>query len=335
MAIGVYTRYSRLGASSRLRTISAASGLPGAQLHHLWSDDALRYFYRTGRRDLGAMAAGWLRRFGRAFALEDKLLVEYELLPGFPAAWERFFLRRKSYILDFDDAVWSKSRQGKKFPRLISGAAGVVCANRKLAEYARQFNPRVALIPTPVECAKAPRNAEKYPEFTIAWIGTPVTWRTYMVPFLPVLEKLAETLDLTLLVISGQAPSRVGKLRIRYVPWSEETELAELSRAHVGIMPLGTDDFSQGKSAYKLIQYAACGLPAVASPVGENCVVLRDGETGFLAADPGAWCAALTRLAADPALRESLGAAARSAAACYDLGNFQAQYQDFCRTIWQ
>ena len=48
MAIGVYTRYSRLGASSRLRTISAAAGLPGAQLHCLWSDDALRYFYRTG-----------------------------------------------------------------------------------------------------------------------------------------------------------------------------------------------------------------------------------------------------------------------------------------------
>lgn len=337
MKIGVYPRYGRLGASSRLRTISASAVLPGARLHPLWSDGVLRQLYLDDHRSFGGAAWGMLRRLCRALALEKRLLIEYELFPGLPGWWEKLFLRGKSYILDFDDAVWAKYRSPRlrgKFDQLMSGAAGIVCANHFLADYARQFNPRVALIPTPVECGKAPEKIDKYPEFTIAWIGTPVTWRAHMESFLPGLEKLAEQLDFTLLVVSGKRPEVPEKIRLRYVAWREENELVELSRAHVGIMPLGEDEFSQGKSAYKLIQYAACGLPAVASPVGENRFVLRDGETGFWAQSMQEWQSALSRLAADSNLREKLGGAAKSCASSFDVSNFQRDYQKFCAAIW-
>ena len=56
--------------------------------------------------------------------------------------------------------------------------------------------------------------------------------------------------------------------------WSEETQHAALATADIGLMPLQDDPYSRGKCGYKLLQYAAAGLPAVASPVGTNATIL-------------------------------------------------------------
>ena len=57
----------------------------------------------------------------------------------------------------------------------------------------------------------------------------------------------------------------------------------------------------------------SCGKTVVGSTVAGNPLAIVDGETGFLTAegDPGALAAALAKLAADPALRQRMGAAAR------------------------
>ena len=57
----------------------------------------------------------------------------------------------------------------------------------------------------------------------------------------------------------------------------------------------------------------SCGKTVVGSMVAGNPLAIVDGETGFLTAegDPGALAAALAKLAADPALRQRMGAAAR------------------------
>jgi glycosyltransferase involved in cell wall biosynthesis len=79
----------------------------------------------------------------------------------------------------------------------------------------------------------------------------------------------------------------------------------------VGLMPLDDDPWARGKCAFKAIQYMALGIPAVASPVGANREVIRDGETGFLPADEREWVETLDRLLADPALARRIGAAGR------------------------
>jgi glycosyltransferase involved in cell wall biosynthesis len=57
----------------------------------------------------------------------------------------------------------------------------------------------------------------------------------------------------------------------------------------------------------------SCGKAVVGSTVAGNPLAIVDGETGFLTAegDPAALAAALAKLAADPALRQRMGAAAR------------------------
>jgi len=118
----------------------------------------------------------------------------------------------------------------------------------------------------------------------------------------------------TFRVVSDVGPRCAGP-GIEHVAWSPEVETASLDAFDVGIMPLSDDPFSRGKCAFKLLQYGAAGLPAVASPVGMNRDVIEHAVTGFLADTPEDWGEHLTHLAEDEPLRERLGRAARKAVA--------------------
>ena len=50
---------------------------------------------------------------------------------------------------------------------------------------------------------------------------------------------------------------------IRFIDWSEETEVASIQNFDIGIMPLEDSPWEKGKCAYKIIQYMACGLREV------------------------------------------------------------------------
>ena len=95
------------------------------------------------------------------------------------------------------------------------------------------------------------------------------------------------------------------------VPWTEDSEVATLSDFDVGIMPLIDGPFERGKCGYKLIQYMACGLPVVASPVAVNNEIVERGINGFLPSTPEEWEQALLKLLADPDLRRRMGASGR------------------------
>ncbi|MCU0887076.1 MAG: glycosyltransferase family 4 protein [Rubritepida sp.] len=74
-------------------------------------------------------------------------------------------------------------------------------------------------------------------------------------------------------------------------------------------------------SPLKVFEYMAAGRPIVAPDQPNIHEVLRDGETALLfdPATPGALWTAIGRLAADPALRARLGAAARAEVLARDL----------------
>jgi glycosyltransferase involved in cell wall biosynthesis len=76
-------------------------------------------------------------------------------------------------------------------------------------------------------------------------------------------------------------------------------------------MPLPDYPWAKGKCGYKLIQYMACGLPVVASPVGVNSVIVEHGKNGYLASTPEEWRQALGSLIEDPELRRRMGEAGR------------------------
>jgi glycosyltransferase involved in cell wall biosynthesis len=95
------------------------------------------------------------------------------------------------------------------------------------------------------------------------------------------------------------------------VEWSEETEVREVQEMDIGIMPLPNEPWTEGKSGYKLVQYMACGLPVVASPVGVNRAIVQEGVTGHLARSESEWRQALAHLIDSPEDRRRMGVAGR------------------------
>ena len=79
----------------------------------------------------------------------------------------------------------------------------------------------------------------------------------------------------------------------------------------IGIMPLDDTPWARGKCGYKLIQYMACGIPVIASPVGVNADIVEHGVNGFLANTQAEWREAIRALLGDADLRRQMGAAGR------------------------
>lgn len=339
--LGLYPRYTALGASSRYRFYLYLPALEQAGLHPFikpfFPNSYLRKLYQTKQKSRLLGALSLVKRLIDAYFIPARALIEYELLPQLPYRVEAFFLCNCRYVLNFDDNVWEKyvdnPKMADKYDYLIRGAAGVIVANDYLLAKASAFNGNVIKIPTVVDLdAYGQSTLPKFERFTVVWIGTPVTYQ-YVLDYADTFRAMAARVDFELLVIGGDASRPIDGVTMRFSAWSSETEAELLSRSHVGVMPLIDDAFSRGKSAFKLIQYAAAGIPSVASNVGENNLVIADGETGFLAAGTADWVEALVRLAADHDLYQKMSLAARQRSFEYSLQKYAPILIKFLKNI--
>lgn len=76
----------------------------------------------------------------------------------------------------------------------------------------------------------------------------------------------------------------------------------QLGTLDVGIAPLGDTPFNWAKSGLKPLEYAARGVPFVASPTPEYRLLVAQGA-GLLASSPGEWFSGLRDLMRDESLR--------------------------------
>lgn len=103
-------------------------------------------------------------------------------------------------------------------------------------------------------------------------------------------------------------PGYVGASYPAFVHW-----LVRQPAFDLGVAPLVETAFNSGKSPIKVLDYAALGIPALASRVPAYAGSLRDGIDCALADNQvDAWEQALLALAGDPRLRGSLLSAASS-----------------------
>ncbi len=333
MKVTLLSRYGRLGASTRLRSLQYLPYLEAAGIEvtvcPLFDDTYLERLYAGRGRSIVSVA----RRYGvRARDLRratgaDLLWVEKEVLPYLPNWVERALLPAGvPYVVDYDDAVFHNydlsSRAlvrrllGRKIQRVMSGAAAVICGNDYLGARAREAGARrVELIPTVVDADRyhfEPRSGNAEP--VIGWIGSPSTQR-YVEGLAPVLEDIGRKHGARLVLV-GARPDVVRSFKnlpVDIFPWSESTEAEQVARFDIGIMPLPDGPWERGKCGYKLIQYMACGKPTVASPVGLNVGISAGWSSGILADGPDQWYAALDRLLMDPDWRHILGQRGRQA----------------------
>jgi len=236
---------------------------------------------------------------------------------------EELLLKRKApYIVDIDDAIFHKydrhrsaivrNALGRKLDRLFAGAALVTAGSGYLEARAKAAGAKwVERVPTVVDLTSyrvVPRPAAD--RCTIGWIGSPST-QQYLDTIRPVVKQLVSTGRFRFVTVGASFAEPLFSGHEQW-PWSEDTEAKQVAEFDIGVMPLPDTPFERGKCAYKLIQYMACGIPVVASPVGANRDIVRHGENGFLAATLDEWKGALCRLADSPSLRHMMGAAGRA-----------------------
>lgn len=329
--LAVFCRYEEKGASSRVRFFRYKPFFEKAEIEahfHSFFDDAyLERLYAGKGRSVAALFTGFKRRWQALQKIPAGVpfLIEYELFPMLWAWFDLSFLKNRPFFLNFDDPVWEKYAKiptlRNKYDILVRHASGVIVANDLLAERFGKLNANILKIPTAIDLehyTKVSGSVEKFPRFTLVWIGSPATF-PYLTAFQSILKKMAEQCDFQLLIIGKKEWGALPGVPGYSVDWSEEKEAELLSRSHAGIMPLPDDAFAKGKSAYKLIQYAGAGLPSLGAAVGENCQVIKQGKTGFLCRTPEEWCHSLSLLFHDPGLRKEMGENARQEAVHWSL----------------
>ncbi len=351
MRVLAFTRYDRDAASTRYRLLQFLPALAGAGIevewHPLLGDGHMKRLV-DGRGGAGSgVAAAYARRLASlASARKPDLLWVYgELFPYLPAGLEQAAMpRRVPVIYDWDDAFHlAYEAHGRaavrrllsgKFDRLLKGAAAVTCGNDLLREHAARFCDRTIVVPTVVDTDQWRPSSPLAEQPIIGWIGSPTTW-VNMRPLLPLLERLHRDTGVRIRAIGAGAaaePDRFDGLDL--IDWSEDSEIGMVRSMSIGIMPLLDRPFERGKSGFKLIQYMACGLPVMASPVGVNSSIVEEGSNGFLATSEAEWEAGLRRLIADPALRRELGAKGRQrAVAGYSLASQAPRLIDLFREV--
>ena len=330
MRILLLARYSRRGASSRIRCYQYLDFLQNAGIEvteaPLLDDRYLERLYAGHPPRLTSLVAAYWRRIAalRRRRRFDLIWTQYELLPWLPDVVEAGLAGSATpIVVDYDDAQFHRYDQhanpivrrilGRKLDRVMRRAAVVVVGNRYLAERAVAAGARdVRVLPSAVDLARYGQVEvpSRRDVFTIGWIGSPTT-APYLRAVSGALQEVADRIP-TRIVLVGAGPVALPGLRVELRPWSEATEVAELRTFDVGIMPLTDGTWERGKCGFKLIQYMAVGRPVVASPVGFNTELVQPGQTGLLAASRDEWREALLSLAASPGAATCMGLAGRT-----------------------
>lgn len=327
MRMLLLSRYGRLGASSRVRLFQYLAFLESkgwqVDVSPLFSDKYLKYLYSGKSRSVQVLAGYWRRLMALVrVRTYDLVWIEKEVLPFIPALAEELLSKiGVPYVVDYDDAIFHRYDMHRhwfirlflagKIDSVMRNAALVVAGNEYLADRARAANANcVEIIPTVIDLNryKIVQPVRDHPRI-VGWIGSPATIR-YLSIIAPIIESLSEEFNVRFVAV-GASEKSVSNLPMEARPWTEETEVPSIQGFDIGIMPLVDDPWERGKCGYKLIQYMACGLPVVASPVGVNRQIIEHAASGYLAQDLHEWEQALRRLLNDQDLRRRMGARGR------------------------
>lgn len=296
------------------------------EFHAFLSDKTWKALYKEGSffaKAFGMMGSFW-RRFLLMFKLRsaDVIFIHREASMIGPPIFEWIIAKvlRKKYIYDFDDAIWlpNYSDSNARFQRLkaygkvkkIMKWAHVVSAgNLHLCYFAHQYSSNVVIIPTTIDLENVHTlmTNQKTDKPIIGWTGTHTTM-DYLDELVPILRELEQTHDFTFRVISNQAPNFELK-SLEFIKWNKETEIEDLAKINIGVMPLTDTIWAKGKCGFKGLQYMALEIPSVMSPVGVNTTIIDDGKNGFLANSPIEWKQTLIKLLESESLRTEIGKA--------------------------
>ncbi|MEO9485814.1 MAG: glycosyltransferase family 4 protein [Ekhidna sp.] len=268
---------------------------------------------------------GYLKRILLLFSLKkyDCVYVFLWVTPFGSTLFEWLTIKlSKKLIYDIDDLVYLKPaskvnpflkliKSGRKPIILMKHAHHVITCTPHLDAFVKKYTPNTTDISSTIntDTYQPANDYSNERKLTLGWSGSFSTSK-YLKLLQNVLLKLKSNYDFDLLVI-GDASFSIKGLSVEAIPWSAETEVKTLQRIDIGLYPLPNEEWVMGKSGLKALQYMALGIPTVATKIGANHRVIKDGESGFLVESDEEWLAKISLLLNNADLRKKIGEKAR------------------------
>jgi glycosyltransferase involved in cell wall biosynthesis len=236
-------------------------------------------------------------------------------------------------VYDIDDDVFSSDHEGSLWHRLpecrdiaaylISISDLVTVSTEPLVDVVKRYNSNVAVLPNCVheDLLKIGRPARE--RVTVGWSGGTSHLRDfrYAAPMISKFVARHPGVDFHFvgadysLIREWKAPSTIPRStgQVRHTPWTPDVwDFYRGVDFDVGLAPLDpAGKFNRCKSFLRALEYAARGIPVVASACEAYSGFVRHGVTGFLVKYDHEWGRYLRDLVNDQAMREEMGAAAK------------------------
>ena len=286
-------------------------------------------FYKKGMllSKLWGIAKGIIRRHLLFFKLHryDLIFIHREACFIGPPYFEWIYANvfKKKIIFDFDDAIWLRDvseansrlsflKRSEKTAKIIKYSSFIIAGNDYLGDYARLYNNHVTIIPTTIDTNYHRSGNNTSSRIRIGWTGS-ITTNKHFEMLIPLLKKLNEHYgDKIEFITISNKPTANGGLPINYIKWNRDSEIKDLQKIDIGIMPLPDDEWAKGKCGFKGLQYMALEIPTIMSPVGVNTEIIQDGINGYLATTEQEWFDKLSLLIESKELREKIGKSGRT-----------------------
>lgn len=238
----------------------------------------------------------------KAISVSDKL---FNLIKRF----------KKKLVYDFDDALFLTPGKDR-FLEIIKMSDLIITGNNFLKENILSLNSKIIVIPTTVDTDKyQPRRHTSANKLIIGWIGSKTT-NQYVNYVSRVITTIGLKYKIAFKIISSNTEdvklNEFKNVDLVFKKWNLQTEINDLLSIDIGIMPLPDDGWTKGKCGLKALQYMACGIPAICSPVGVTREIIKDGINGYLADSEEEWISKLGKLIEDEPLRNKVGAEGRA-----------------------
>lgn len=331
MRIAFFTPYPEEGPSARFRVyqylpLLRKSGIGGDVFPFLESRE-YDYIFLQGKKKITPIyyLRGLARRRKHLSQIDsyDLIFVHLNICP-LGMYFEHLVMKKnKLTVFDFDDADFLKHESAinhwstllknpAKTVKLIQQSHLVISGNSYLADFAQKHNDNVHILPTSLDTEKylPKENRINYESVVIGWMGSAASS-----PYLSILDgvfrELLQKYKNIKIIVIGSKNYEAPDSRMLLKPWSLESELSDLQKIDIGLMPLTDDEYAKGKCGFKALQYMSVGTPAVVSPVGVNVEIIKDGINGFSARDTQEWVGKIGALIENAELRKKMGQAAR------------------------
>lgn len=211
-------------------------------------------------------------------------------------------IKKVNTFYDFDDAEYLRG-EASSLNFFLRNVEYVTVGSNALKEYSKKFSKNVRVLTSPIK----PHNNKKKMRnriITIGWVGDtgngdaldhPFSHKRSLYEYLfPAIKSINDPMKLVLIGVKNKEDREEMEEYFKdksnfelEIPvdleWEDDDWLySDIAEFDIGVSPMVNHPFNEAKSAFKAKQYLSCGVPVIASDVGDTNQFILEGQNGFL-----------------------------------------------------